>query len=579
MEKTNIRIQSSQSKNHPYYEMIYEAHNPNFFKRTIEMTGNAPVYPPVVVPDPTQEGHYWMIAGVGRYNHCLNKGVKEMDVILYDTVNEELVKKLIVDLNKQRTKSGVELKKEFKHHLEMIPNQKGIKGSDRYALIGDEIGFNRDKVKDFVMLINFFSGDGEVVIDRVFGGELSYKSADQIKKVVTLYPDRFNSETSFDRISQPEFDFTRLQHAVEHLSIDDDVDYELMKSYLSKEYTRGEFDSILRQLGRLKDTQKRHKESQVFVPILDDNFTTANAHIIKGDNRTVDFNNPFGKKTRAFIVSPPYGNKRRNSYDENETGHNMDGEEYGKFLAETFERYKQHMEDDGSLYVIIDDYLFQGEYACSIEYMVVEMRKIGFHLVSRYKWVKNNPLPKPNPNPNSKRIRITNGFEMAYRFVINKNNYYTNPNLFIETEENIKVSKGCVNHSGDGKTTRGGLFVQGNLKKPVNVVSHDVIDDVIRTNVANPDDWFRQADEKYHSSQFPPEIAAFFILESTQEGDLCADFYNGVGNTMVASLLLNRKYAGVEIVDDYYQQTCRKARFYDSEIQQTNTENFEMIAA
>ena len=82
---------------------------------------------------------------------------------------------------------------------------------------------------------------------------------------------------------------------------------------------------------------------------------------------------------------------------------------------------------------------------------------------------------------------------------------------------------------------------------------------------------FRQADEKYHNSQFPPEIASFFILEGSQEGEVCADIYNGVGNTLTASLLLNRKYIGIERNNDYYQQTCRKADFYDvQEIENNN---------
>jgi DNA modification methylase len=206
----------------------------------------------------------------------------------------------------------------------------------------------------------------------------------------------------------------------------------------------------------------------------------------------------------------------------------------------------------------MDDFDVDGVLACYPEFFVTEMLKRGFHLVSRYKWEKPNSVPK-----NYKSKRIGNGFELAYRFVIDKENYYTNQDIFLETEQGIKISKGCTNHSKYG-TNRGGLYVQGGIKKPKNTLSWNVVEDTIKHNVANPDNFFRQSNERYHTSQYPPEICAFFILESSKEGDVCCDFYNGVGNTMTASLLTNRKYIGVEMEKDYYEQTCRRTKYYEN---------------
>jgi DNA modification methylase len=36
------------------------------------------------------------------------------------------------------------------------------------------------------------------------------------------------------------------------------------------------------------------------------------------------------------------------------------------------------------------------------------------------------------------------------------------------------------------------------------------------------------------------------------------DIWGGVGNTMTSSLLLGRKYVGIELEDEYFQQSCRR---------------------
>jgi DNA modification methylase len=53
-------------------------------------------------------------------------------------------------------------------------------------------------------------------------------------------------------------------------------------------------------------------------------------------------------------------------------------------------------------------------------------------------------------------------------------------------------------------------------------------------------------------------LTSTLILEGSAPGDSVLDIWNGVGNSMVSSLLLGRKYAGIEIEQDYYNQTIKK---------------------
>jgi site-specific DNA-methyltransferase (adenine-specific)/site-specific DNA-methyltransferase (cytosine-N4-specific) len=438
----------------------------------------------------------------------------------------------------------------------MYPDKRGVPGC-RYSNIGTEIGRSKDYVKDMVILYDFFEGEGDCILEGIFGKELSVSDGFKIKKVVKKYPEKFTSEKSFEKICDRRFDYSRLDYGVQYLNLDDEPEFDLLKSYLLKDITLQEFQKNLVQMGKVEQRIDSHEKNKVLVPVYEDVFTTENVHLIKGNNREVVFSNPFGKAINCLVGSPPYGNRRQNGDDkETETGHNMDGQEYGIYLSETYERYIPYMSKDGSIYVIIDDFrLDDGSLSCSLEYFVTEMRNKGFHLVGRYSWIKKNPMPRSYKDKD-----MVNGFEMVYRFSLDPKNYYCNTDLFLELEKmkNKGFKEGCTNTTGDGKTKRGSSYYQSHLKKLRNTLDKESCEDIIWGNVSNPEDFFRQEGEKRHTSTCPIYLTSSLILESTRPGDLVVDIWNGVGNTMTSSLLLNRKYVGIELNDDYFQQSCRR---------------------
>jgi DNA modification methylase len=529
-----------------------------FFTESISRTGGKSIYPLIVYKGDNEK--HLLLSGRGRFEDSISRGNDFVDVILIDELltNEERVN-LIYDLNKQRVKDGKTLYNEFKHNLSLHPQKKGVKG-DRYEKIGLELGRSRSEVKEIVILHNFFNGDGDVVLEKMFEGQISRNQALKLKKVVEKYPLKFSSSETFNKMSNKYFDFDRMEFAVSVLDPENEDEFKLIEGYLTKKYTFLEFTELTKKYSENQDTIDSHNNNKVFVPILTDKFTTENCIIINSDNNSVDLtNNPFNQKIQTVLTSFEYGDKRMNSdSEERKKFYKMDGKSAAIKMANFFESKIPELETTCSVYTIMDDFDVDGVLACYPEYFVTEMLMRGFHLVSRYKWEKPNSVPK-----NYKSKRIGNGFELAYRFVIDKDNYYTNKDIFIETEDGMKVSQGCTNHSKYG-TNRGGLYIQNGIKKPKNTLSWNVVQDTIKHNVANPDDFFRQSEERYHTSQFPPDICAFFILESSKEGQIICDYHNGVGNCMTASLLTNRKYIGVEMEKDYYEQTCRRTKYYEN---------------
>jgi len=130
------------------------------------------------------------------------------------------------------------------------------------------------------------------------------------------------------------------------------------------------------------------------------------------------------------------------------------------------------------------------------------------------------------------------------------------------------LKQGCTNQSKDGKTTRGGHYIQSELNKLRNTLSEQDCINAIRGNVANPETFFVQASDKKHTSTAPIYLTSVLILECSQEDDLIADCWNGVGNTMDSALLLNRLYWGVEKEENYFDQTCRRAEITEENVKE-----------
>ena len=583
MKKEVLKISVDQLLQHPFHQLVYGMTTDDFLEESIIRTGNEPVYPIVVVPmnKPELPNYNWVVSGMNRLNTLKQMGVKEVEVIFMDITDETEIRNLIIDLNKQRIKTGHVVMMEFRHYCEMYPEQRGIPGN-RYSKIGKEMGRSKDHVKKMVMLDNHFHGEGDVVLEKIFGGELSVSQGFKLKETVENHDQISWSEDLFRKLCNPTFDFKRLDYSCSNLDPNDDLEFDLMKMYLQKDLTTDEFRDKLEKMGKVEQRKDNHKKNKVSIPEIDENYKSEHVHLIHGNNREVEFTNPFGRLINCIVGSPPYGNLRLNGDDPTiETGHNITGREYGIYLSETYERYKQFMSPDGSIYVIIDDFRNkQGSLSCSIEHFVVQMELKGFYLVGRYVWWKNNPQPRSHQSKN-----MVNGFEMVYRFTLDPKKYYSNPNLFIELEEGLDgFQVGCTNTDNRGNTTRGGIYFQPDLKKPRNTLDDEtgkqiVLDNIdgteddlirniniIRGNVQHPEDYFRLDDEKRHTSTSPQYLTMTLILESTKPGDLVVDIWNGVGGTMESSLCLKRDYLGIELEENYIRQTQRRLQILESNL-------------
>jgi len=566
MNSEKLRVRVDQLVLHPYHEEVYGSSSTDSLELSIKRTGGKPLNPVAVVPHPEPQWHY-VISGKLRMEAQISMGLSEIEVTYYEITDETEIKNLIVDLNKQRVKTGSDQLHEFRHFLNLYPPKKGVPGN-RYQKIGKEIGKSTNWVKDLVMLNGLFEGEGDIIMENIFNGDISISEGMLIKEVVETQEEKFSSPEILRKICDPKFDYKRLDYGIRYLDLKDDIEYDLFRSYLLKEIDTKEMEKKLQQMGRIKEIIDSHENSKIVVPSFDEVFTTENTHIIHGNSLEVDFIHPFEKQIRCLVGSAEYGDRRLNREKiEDSPGHQMNGQEYGIFLAGAYFKYKKYLAPDGSIYVILDDFrLDDGSMSCYLEYFVTEMLKNGFYLVGRYIWVKDNPMPRSYRDKD-----MVGGYEMIYRFSLDPEKYYCNTDLFLERErgKNESFREGCTNSDKKGNTSRGGEYYQSHLKKLRNTLDERKCMDIIQGNVCNPETFFLQEEQKKHSSQSPIYLTSTLILESTQPGDLVVDIWNGVGNTMTSALLLGRKYVGIELNKNFYEQTCRRIQLTEEMLKGT----------
>jgi len=61
-----------------------------------------------------------------------------------------------------------------------------------------------------------------------------------------------------------------------------------------------------------------------------------------------------------------------------------------------------------------------------------------------------------------------------------------------------------------------------------------------------------------HPTQKPVELLTRILLASTREGDLVLDPFCGSSTTGVSALLLNRKYVGIDLEEEYLELSKKR---------------------
>ena len=244
-----------------------------------------------------------------------------------------------------------------------------------------------------------------------------------------------------------------------------------------------------------------------------------------------------GVRVDLTVTSPPYDDLRN----------------YKRSLEWNFDIFKQVAQrlyqitaNGGVVVWVVGDKTIKGSESGTSFKQALYFKEIGFNLHDTMIYAKNNPVPL-NHN------RYEQQFE--YMFILAKGK----PNRFNGLREECKYAGLKRNE----KNRRYRKDANGDFKTGKITPTKDT---KLKYNI-----WFYQVGngqsttDKFafeHPAIFPEKLAQDHILSWSNEGDTVLDCFMGSGTTGKMALLNNRKFIGIEKVEEYFEIAKKRIEEY-----------------
>lgn len=427
---------------------------------------------------------YEIISGNLRHQIALDLGLKEVPIVFID-VPAELNSVISMSTNQFRIKTMVEIAAEVRFFDEYYPLRRGERTdlNPQTKVVKDE--------KDLA-----YKSVGQYKINKI-------KSIE--KKVKQLHGDNLDK--------------------------------------LNKELSKVDNEEItLNELDKRLDRELLKKSNTMVVPEKYD-FITNKVKIF--NSSCEDLFHLEDNSVQLIVCSPPYFQARDYKNGDDELGREKTPEEFIEKLVKLFDDTKRVLNEEGSMYVNINDTCRDGAYQAVPQRFVIEMINRGWILNDEIIWTKTNPKYSPGK-------RSVRSHEYIFHFVKSKNFYYNDSWLDGVNDETNTFSYGTNN-----------LF-------PKLISGMDFRDGMVKTNVATTQYLRKKCEEKgfylNHTAVFPEVIPMIPILSTTRPGDIVLDIFNGTGTTGEVSLKLDRNYVGYEYNPEYVMASEIRLSEYDLEV-------------
>lgn len=235
---------------------------------------------------------------------------------------------------------------------------------------------------------------------------------------------------------------------------------------------------------------------------------------------------------QTIVVSPSYFRMKDNGTGEDQRGLEKDIESYLENLIQDFKDCSRVLKKDGSLWVILNEGVFNGQYNAIPHRFIIKLMAAGWRFTDEIIWIKDNPVPIPQ----SKKFSRSH----EYIFHLTKNeDYYFDFSWSKELEDvKNKFSTGTEGNAPAFKST---------FKSYHNILESSC------SNI----EWLRRKCKELkgfnltHSSTFPLFVPLMCVLATSKSGDTVLDICSGTGTTGEAAVSTKRDYVGYEINPQY----------------------------
>ena len=273
-------------------------------------------------------------------------------------------------------------------------------------------------------------------------------------------------------------------------------------------------------------------------PIIETSYNTE-AQIVVFHGDVINFLEQIPNNSVSLIVtSPPYNIGKQ--YEKRTSV-----EEYINKQSDVISHLYRVLRDDGSICWQVGNYVNRGEvYPLDILYYPI-FKKLGMKLRNRIIWKFGHGLHA------SKR------FSGRYETIL----WFTKTDHYIFNLDSVRIPSkypGKRHYKGPNKGKPSG--------NPLGKNPSDVWEIVVR-------DWEEQVwdipnvkanhpEKTIHPCQFPIELVERCVLALTNEGDWVFDPYMGVGSSLIAAIMHNRRAVGCDKEEAYVEMTKQRIKSY-----------------
>jgi len=249
-----------------------------------------------------------------------------------------------------------------------------------------------------------------------------------------------------------------------------------------------------------------------------------------------------------IFTSPPYAERRKSTYG------GIPHNKYVEWFTPISEQLFRILKPNGSLILNIKENVLNGERQTYVLELILKLKKIGWLWIEEYCWYKKNSYPGKWPN----RFRDT--WERCLHFAKQKKFKMYQDSVKVPIGDWAKkrfksLSEKDFNRTISGTNSSFGRNVSNWLNKR-KVYPHNVLV-IEKEHYFEPTNLIQfptECSNRNHPAVFPIELPTWFIKLFTRKNDIVLDPFIGIGTTALASILLARRYIGIENVEEYVQE-------------------------
>lgn len=255
-----------------------------------------------------------------------------------------------------------------------------------------------------------------------------------------------------------------------------------------------------------------------------------------------------------IFTSPPYSERRKSTYG------GIHHNEYVEWFSPISEQLFRILKPNGSFILNIKENVLNGERQTYVLELILKLKKIGWLWIEEYCWYKKNSYPGKWPN----RFRDT--WERCLHFAKQKKFKMYQDSVKVPIGDWAKkrfksLSERDFTRTISGTNSSFGRNVSNWLNKR-KVYPHNVLV-IEKEHYFEPTNLIQfptECSNRNHPAVFPIELPTWFIKLFTRKNEIVLDPFIGIGTTALASILLSRRYIGIENVGEYVKEAKENIR-------------------